>query len=457
MNREPNHQLAAVMAEAGSSNKGLAKRVREAAERHGERLGTAHVAVQRWRDGAGIQRQTAAFVAEALSDKLRRRITPKDLGFPGAAPAPASTVGMPYAGSLAETLSTLESLTHQRPEDRPGDEPPLPDSDVHSAALAWLVSRPDGVPTDASATRRVGMRDVAAIRTAAGFFMQLDFQFGGGHAHKAFRHYFREDALPLLGAGYSAKVGEALFAAASEMSQLLAWSAYDSGNHTLADRYMMSTLRLTQVSGDRMMGARILTNMSHQANYLGRVPRAVMLARASVEGGKGSSTPRAMALFSAHEARALSTSQDHRGAARAMNDAEKFFERADGAEDPEWLAYMDEAELIGEFCHCFRDLKQGAEAVRFAERAVALTDPKYARTLGFCRMVLAQSQLLNGDLDAAVTTASLAVEAGDALQSARFQRYVGDFQREVSVHGTLPIVQQFNGQVRDAMERLDDE
>ncbi|WP_406421671.1 sporulation protein [Streptomyces sp. NBC_00873] len=457
MSKEPNHQLAAVMAEAGASNKGLAKRVREVAQRHGEHLGTTHVAVQRWLDGSGIQRQTAAFVAEALSDKLRRRITPKDLGFRSVPSAPVPAVRTRCAGSLTETLETLDGLTHQRPEDGPSDEAPLPDDDVHSAVLSWLVSRPDGVPVDAPATRRVSMRDVAAIRTAAGFFMQLDFQFGGGHAHKAFRHYFREDVLPLLGASYSARVGEALFKAASEMSQLLAWSAYDSGNHVLSDRYMMSTLRLTQVVGDRMMGARILTNMSHQANYLGQAPRALMLARASVEGGKAGSTPRAMALFSAHEARALSTAQDHKGAARAMNEAEKFFERADSADAPEWLSYMDEAELIGEFCHCFRDLGQGPEAVRFAERAVALTDPKYARTLGFCRMVLAQSQLLNGDLEEAVTTAGLAVEAGDALQSARFQRYVGDFQREVSVHSTNPVVQQFNGHVRDAMKRMDDE
>ncbi|MFD7757513.1 sporulation protein [Streptomyces sp. NPDC059757] len=457
MNREPNHQLAAVMAEAGASNKGLAKRVREVAQRHGEHLGTTHVAVQRWLDGSGIQRQTAAFVAEALSDKLRRRITPKDLGFRGVPSAPVPAVRTRYAGSLTETLKNLDGLTHQRPEDGPADEAPLPDDDVHSAALSWLVSRPDGVPVDAPATRRVSMRDVAAIRTAAGFFMQLDFQFGGGHAHKAFRHYFREDVLPLLGASYSARVGEALFKAASEMSQLLAWSAYDSGNHALSDCYMMSTLRLTQVVGDRMMGARILTNMSHQANYLGQAPRALMLARASVEGGKAGSTPRAMALFSAHEARALSTAQDHKGAARAMNEAERFFERADSADDPEWLSYMDEAELIGEFCHCFRDLGQGPEAVRFAERAVALTDPKYARTLGFCRMVLAQSQLLNGDLEEAVTTAGLAVEAGDALQSARFQRYVGDFQREVSVHAEDPVVQQFNEHVQDAMKRMGDE
>ncbi|MEU8918554.1 sporulation protein [Streptomyces nigrescens] len=455
MSREPNHRLAGVMAEAGASNKGLAKRVREVAERHGEHLGTTHVAVQRWLDGRGIQRQTAVYVAEALSHKLRRRVTPGDLGFPGTSPAPAVRMG--YAGPLTETLHALEGLTHRRPEDgRPGEPQPA-DAEVHSAALTWLVSRPDGVPTDGSDNRRVSMREVAAIRTAAGFFMQLDFQFGGGHAHKAFRHYFREDVLPLLGANYSAKVGEALFKAAAEMSQLLAWTAYDSGNHALSDRYLLSTLRLTQVVGDRMMGARVLANMSHQANYLGQAGRALMLARAAVEGGKAA-TPRARALFSAHEARALSTAQDRKGAARAMNEAEKFFERADGADDPEWLSYMDEAELMGEFCHCFRDLGQRSEALRFARRAVELTDPKYARTLGLCRLVRAQSQLMSGDLEAAVTTAALAVEAGDALQSARFQRYVSDFQRAVSAgHAAQPVVRQFSGQVRDALNRLDDE
>ncbi|MGI5258636.1 sporulation protein [Streptomyces angustmyceticus] len=458
MSREPNHRLAEAMAEAGASNKGLARRVREVAERHGESVGTTHVAVQRWLDGGGIQRQTALFVAEALTDRLRRRVTPEDLGFPGVASAHAPAAGMGYAGSLAETLDALERLTHRRPEDESPDETQLSDAEVHGAALTWLVSRPDGVPTDTSAARRVGMREVAAIRTATAFFMQLDFQFGGGHAHKAFRHYFREDVLPLLGAGYSTKVGEALFKAVSEMSQLLAWSAYDIGNHALADRYMLSTLRLTQVVGDRMMGARVLANMSHQANYLGRAGRALMLARASVEGGRAGSTPRAMALFSVHEARALSAVKDRKGAARAMNEAERFFERAGSDGDPEWLSYMDEAELFGEFCHCFRDLGEGSEAVHFAERAVRLTDPKYARTLGLCRMVLAQSQLMSGELEAAVATAGLAVEAGDVLQSARFQRYVGDFQREVSAgHATHPVVQRFSTRVRDAMSRLGEE
>lgn len=456
MSREPNAQLIAVMAEAQVSNKGLAKRMKDTAAQRGVNLGTTHVSVQRWRDGAGIQPQTAAIMADALSAKLGRRITPGDLGFfdhtHQMAPQPVG-----YPGTVPDVLSMLESLADQSADTPTPDHLVVADGDLSAAVLSWMIARPDGIQADRPSHQRVGMRDVRAIKDAAGMFMQLDFKYGGGHGHKALRHYFRHEVLPLLDASYSEKVGTALFGAAAEVSQLLAWTAYDTGNHQLAHRYLTSTLRLSQVIDDRMFGARILGNLSHQANYLGNHAQAIQLARAAVEGAKGRATPRAMALNSAMEARALSNAGDRIAAGRAMNEAERHFEHADTAEDPTWLSYFDPAELMGELCHCFRDLKMRREAVEQAQRAVDSTDPKYARTLGFCRMVLAQSQLLNGELEAAVTTASLAVDGGDTLQSTRFQRYVTDFQAEVSIHATNPTVAAFNDQVRDALARLDDD
>ncbi|MEV6506035.1 sporulation protein [Streptomyces sp. NPDC051642] len=456
MSREPNAQLIAVMDEAKVSNKGLAKRMTDEGAQRGMALGTTHVAVKRWREGAGIRPQTAALMADVLSNKLRRRITPGDLGFfdhtKSTAPEPVG-----YPSTVPDVLSVLDGLTHEH-ADAPTLGPlSVADADLNSAVLSWMIARPDGIQADRPDHRRIGMRDVRAIKEAAGLFMQLDFKYGGGHGHKALRHYFREDVLPLLNASYSEKVGTSLFGAAAEISQLLAWTAYDVGNHRLAHRYLTSTLRLSQVVDDRMFGARILGNLSHQANYLGNHTQAIQLARAAVESAKGRATPRAMSNYSAMEARALSNANDGIAAARAMKEAERHFERAHTAEDPAWLGYFDEAELMGELCHCFRDLKMRRDAVAQAQRAVDSTDPKYARTLGFCRMVLAQSQLLNGELEAAVTTASLAVDGGDSLQSNRFQRYVTDFQNEVSVHTANPTVAAFNEKVRDALNRLDED
>lgn len=134
-----------------------------------------------------------------------------------------------------------------------------------------------------------------------------------------------------------------------------------------------------------MFGARILGNLNHQANYLGHHTQAIQLARAAVEGAKGRATPRAMANYWAMEARALSNAGDRTGASVAMTQSQRHFERADSADDPPWLSYFDDAELLGEFCHCFRDLRMHREAVEHAQRAVDSTDPQYARTLGFCR------------------------------------------------------------------------
>lgn len=456
MSREPNAHLIAVMDAAKVSNKGLAKRMTDEAARRGMDLGTTHVAVKRWREGAGIRPQTAALMADVLAAKLGRRITPGDLGFfdhtKSTAPEPIG-----YPSTVPDLLSMLDGVTQERADTAASDQLAIADDDLNSAVLSWMIARPDGVQADRPAHQRVGMRDVRAIRDAAGMFMQLDFKYGGGHGHKALRHYFRHEVLPLLDTSYSEKVGTALFGAAAEISQLLAWTAYDVGNHRLAHRYLTSTLRLSQVIDDRMFGARILGNLSHQANYLGNHAQAIQLARAAVEGAKGRATPRALSNYSAMEARALSNAGDGIAAARAMKEAERHFERAATGEDPAWIGYFNEAELMGELCHCFRDLKMRREAVDQAQRAVDSTDPKYARTLGFCRMVLAQSQLLNGELEAAVTTASLAVDGGDSLQSNRFQRYVTDFQREVSVHVANPTVAAFNEKVHDALTRLEED
>ncbi|MFC4503237.1 MULTISPECIES: sporulation protein [Streptomyces] len=442
------------MDETGFSNKGLAKRMRDLAQQRGSTLGTTHVAVQRWRDGAGIRAQAAAIMADVFGSKLGRRITPGDLGLFGA-PEPAIPQPVAYAAVLPDALTALEGLSEERPEPESASLLIIPDGEINAAVLSWMVARPDGVQADRHSSQRVGMRDVRAIQTATEMFMRLDFLYGGGHGHKALRHYFRHEVLPLLNASYSEKVGHALFTVAAETAEVLGWMAYDIGNHGLANRYLLHALRLTQVTGDRMFGASVLANLSHQANYLGQTSRALQLARSAVEGAKGSATPRAKAMYAIHEARALSSAGDLTGASRAMNEAERHFEGAT-ADGPEWLAYFDEAELIGEFSHCFRDLKRPAESLRFAEKAVAKTDPQYARTLGFCRMVLAESHILNGDLDSAIVAATQAVDEGESLQSARFLRYVTDFQQGISTHAGVPIVTQFNNRVSEALASLDE-
>ena len=180
----------------------------------------------------------------------------------------------------------------------------------------------------------VGDCDVDAVRMTAQLFMTLDFQFGGGHARAALGQYYANDVCPLLEGRYTEEVGRRLFSAAAEVAQLLGWTAYDVGRHGLAQRYLIQALRLAQEADDRMMGGRLLSNMSHQATYLGNFEQAVLLARAAQEGARNVASATTMAMFLAMEARAHAGNNDNAAYSRALGEAERLFEKSDVADDP---------------------------------------------------------------------------------------------------------------------------
>ncbi|MDQ1248109.1 MAG: hypothetical protein QG597_2481, partial [Actinomycetota bacterium] len=190
--------------------------------------------------------------------------------------------------------------------------------------------------------------------------------------------------------------------------------------------------------------------MSHQANYLGRYALALQLARAAREGARGRATPRTMAMFTIHEARALASMRDERGLTRAMRTAEGHFAQAAGHDDPSWLSYFDEPEMLGEFAHCFRDVERPVQAIEHATAAIETSDAGYARTLAFVRLVLAEAHLQHGDLDQALRMASEALTAAQPLQSGRVVRYLQDFDRSLPERG--PAVATFRNALTAAIE-----
>jgi tetratricopeptide (TPR) repeat protein len=259
----------------------------------------------------------------------------------------------------------------------------------------------------------------------------MDFQFGGGHARAALAQYFAEDVCSLLEGRFTEQVGRQLFSAAAEVAQLLGWTAYDIGRHGLAQRYLIKALKLAQEAGDRMMGGRLLANMSHQATYLGNFEQAVQLARAAQEGARNAASATTMAMFLAMEARAHAGNRDNAASSQALAEAERYFEKADPADDPPWISYFDAAELAGEGAHCFRDLRSPRTTQEFVTRAIELTDPAYARTLAFVRLVQAASFVQQGEPGQAVAVAREAIKSAGSLKSHRYRRYITDLSADL--------------------------
>ena len=448
MARQPNVQLADVMHRAGCSNSGLAERVKSVARENGADLKCTHIDVRRWLDGVIPRPATAQYIATALSRKAGVRISVDEIGLGGLGTSAVLESGLDYPGDGPAAGRRLLGLTRR---ELAGDLVALTVTVVPAAwptsMLSWLLSRPEPMRPIDGARINVGDSDVAAVRTTAQVFMQMDFQFGGGHARAALAQYFAEDVCPLLEGRYTERVGRELFSAAAEVAQLLGWTAYDTGRHGLAQRYLIQALRLAQEADDRMMGGRLLANMSHQATYLGNFAQAVQLARAAQEGARNTASATTMAMFLAMEARAHAGNGDDEACSRAFAEAERFFEKSDSADDPKWIGYFDGAELAGEGAHCFRDLRSPQMTIEFVTRAVELTDPVYVRTLAFVRLVHAASAVQQREPGHAVEIAREAIGLAGSLKSHRYLRYVRDlcvdlrpYENAAEVRGFLGFV-----------------
>lgn len=444
--REPNKALARLVAQAGMSNKGLAARVRAEAERRGVDAVPDHVSVKRWLDGTRPHDDTIRCIAAALAAKLGREVSPAEMGYELSARSPQDDVvqdGARYPAESARAVTLLDTLTGADMTDSPdvmragwvSETAPSVITGYLFSAPMWQTAEDSLVAANAAAAER--------IRAFTRHLMDLDFQYGGGHVRRMLLFYFKSEIVPLLREPHPDLIRREIFGAAAEVAQLLGWSAYDAGRHGAAQRYFMQGLRLAREAEDPVLGGRLLSNLSHQANYLGRFNEALQFARAAQTAAVRKATSTVNAMFLAMEARALASSGDPRMCAQVLHRAEQAFAQRDPGKDPHWISYFDELELAGEAAHCFRELGQPRETQMFGAQAIdpANTPP---RTQAFISMVTAAGAFKAGNLDEALSLATDAIGLTSSLQSSRYVRYLTDFHQSLTEkHAANPAVRQF--------------
>ncbi|GAB2740730.1 regulator [Streptomyces bullii] len=480
--RTPNRQLAALIAEAGFSNAGLARRVDQLGLEHGLDLRYDKTSVTRWLRGQQPRGTTPALIAEVFTRRLGRRLTAQDLGLDACAPVYA---GLEFAATPEEAVDIVSGLWRKDS----GSHAELRKIAFTPAGLVvpsrdWLIGRPDErvargeapaaripaqgrpavrpvAPPDAArvpprrrgqAERGPGQKitagDIAALRSVGELFRTLDDAYGGGHARQALVRYLEHECEPMLRGTYGEQTGRRLFAAAADLTRLAGWTSYDIAAHGLAQRYFVQALRLAQAAGDRAYGAFTLVTMSRQAVYLGHGREAVQLARVAQQGVGTSVPPVVQALLHAAEARGHGVLGEVRACTSALVRAERALDAArPGDEVPYWARFFDEAQLADEFGHCHRDLQQFRAAAQHAERSLQLRAPAYARSRLFCRVVLATARLGLGELDQACQLASEAAGQAAEMRSVRAVEYVRDFERRLEPYKDAAPVRSYRDRV----------
>ncbi|WP_432033491.1 regulator [Streptomyces antibioticus] len=457
--RTPNRQLAALIAEAGFSNAGLARRVDQLGLEHGLDLRYDKTSVTRWLRGQQPRGTTPALIAEVFTRRLGRRLTAQDLGLDACAPVYA---GLEFAGTPEEAVDIVGGLWRKDS----GSHAELRKIAFTPAGLVvpsrdWLIGRaddkvargepqprvpvqnrpvpkaPPAVPRQRGTVERgPGQRvtggDISALRSVGELFRTLDNMYGGGHARQALVRYLEHECEPMLRGTYGEQTGRRLFAATADLTRLAGWTSFDIAAHGLAQRYFVQALRLSQAAGDRPYGSFVLVTMSRQAVYLGHGREAVQLARVAQQGVGTGAPPVVQALLHAAEARGHGVLGEVRACTAALVRAERALEAArTGDEVPHWARFFDEAQLADEFGHCHRDLQQFRAAVQHAERSLQLRPAAYARSRLFCRVVLASARLGLGELDQACQLAAEAAGQAAEMRSVRAVEYVRDFERRL--------------------------
>ncbi|MFI2369762.1 regulator [Streptomyces sp. NPDC018833] len=471
--RTPNRQLAALIAEAGFSHAGLARRVDQLGLEHGLDLRYDKTSVTRWLRGQQPRGTTPALIAEVFTRRLGRRLSAQDLGLDACAPVYA---GLEFAATPEEAVDIVSGLWRKDS----GSHGELRKIAFTPAGLVvpsrdWLIGRADErvgrgdvahgatgrgplqgtrvtVPrqrgTDRGPGQRVSGGDISALRSVSELFRALDHAYGGGHARQALVRYLEHEAEPMLRGTYGEAVGRRLFAAAADLTRLAGWTSYDIAAHGLAQRYFVQALRLAQAAGDRAYGSYVLVTMSRQAVYLGHGREAVQLARVAQQGVGSSAPPLVQALLHAAEARGHGVLGEARACNTALARAERALDSARPGDDvPHWARSFDEAQLADEIGHCHRDLQQYRSAVQHAERSLQLRAPAFARSRLFCRVVLATARLGLGELEQACALGAEAALQASEMRSARASEYVREFERRLEPYRDASPVRTYRDRV----------
>lgn len=494
--RGPNEKLGTVLALAGISNAGLARRVNDLGAQRGLTLRYDKTSVARW-VAKGMVPQGAAphLIAAAIGAKLGRPVPLHEIGLADADPAPE--VGLAFPRDVAEAVRSATDLyrldlagrrggggiwqslagsfavsAYATPASRwlitPADPSVARDPTAAQAAILGPEGAPGaqggskgGVPvqpgpdtagggTGDGPLLRVGHSDVTKLREAAQDARRWDSKYGGGDWRSSMvPECLRVDAAPLLLGSYSDEVGRALFGASAELTRLAGWMAFDTGQQEAAQRYYIQALRLARAAADVPLGGYVLASMSLQATYRGFADEGVDLAQAAVERNRGLATARTMSFFRLVEARAHAKAGDAPAAGAALRAAESWLERSrTGDSDPVWLGFYSYDRFAADAAECYRDLKAPRQVRRFTEQALSKPTDEFVRSHGLRLVVSAVAELESGNLDAACAAGTRAVEVAGRISSARTNEYVRDLLHRLEPYGDEPRVAELRERAR---------
>jgi hypothetical protein len=279
---------------------------------------------------------------------------------------------------------------------------------------------------------------------------RMDDALGGATLLPAVREDLRLVVAMLDNAAYTEDVGKRLHGVAAEFGRLAGWLAYDSEQPAVAQCYFLAAMRAAHVSGDRAIGANVLSSMSVQAAQSSSPGDAVTLTESALRAERELTPAVAGSLYGRLAVGAAYT-RDTTASQRAQDRAFELLAQSVPENEPPWIYWFTEADAQGLAGWSLLVLGRPGEAEPHLRRAVALLDPAFTRDRAGMLCDLATARVGAGTIERACATASEAASIIRRLDSPREQRLLADFRRAAAPYARSAAVREFDTKHRDLL------
>ncbi|MCY0957760.1 hypothetical protein [Streptomyces sp. H27-H5] len=436
--RARNESLRLALEQTGLTYDQFAADIRRIAAEAGETLRTNRSAVAHWVAGRPPSPETGAYIAESLSRRLGRHVTPAEFGWkvPGHGNGPDARLGLGIGPDPVDIVRRIGEADINRRKILTGAA-----YSVAAAALPLgLVQAAEAQERATGAGRMVGVGDIDAVRSMLKAFTAIDERQGGLHGRSAVVQYLRTDVVGLTRARCATEAlrGDALTAAAA-FAFLAGWKAYDAGEHGLAQRYYLQSLGLTREADNPLHEAWVLRIMAHNGMDIARPEHTLDLADAALSLATGRADPGMLSMFVVCRARALAVAGRGAEAVTEVRRAQDLAIRGEDDVMPYWLTLSGSprAAVASHSAKVFRALKDHPNAAK--QYAAAGRSYGSAAHGGLSRITalslasLGKEQAAQGHLEQACGTWGQALTHFTGVYSDRAVKQVGSIRRQLTV------------------------
>lgn len=424
----PPTALATLLGEAALRPEQLAKLVNTYAERAGEPSRIDPKTPYKWRNGKTPHPPWPQLTAAALSDVLRRTITPATLGWPDTVPAYPASSGLILPWTRDGALSAAHAVTEESPSMHRRMFLTVTGTSLTAPALEWLVANPVS-DSSARAGRRLPAHVVEHLNGITASLRQMDDDLGSGTTLGLAREHLKVVVGLLRDCSYDAPTGRALHSCVGEALRLTGWLAFDAGQFSYAQRLWYAALYQAHCADDKALGANIVAFLSLQAKDLGEVRHAVTLAEAARR-SHPSASPQVASILALRSAEAHAHAREPMATSRAVEDALSALERLPPDHgNPDWAYWMTSAQAHAQAGYSYMILGDWTNARTHLNNALRLQTSEHTREGALRNVLLAltYAQQNRPDLDRALAYANRAVATlTGQVTSSRVVRHVRD-------------------------------